>query len=60
MAERRYPSKYLPGTHWAVDEAWTILNALPVGMLPDDFRFLVAGQIAGALMRIAKEGPPKQ
>lgn len=46
-----YPSEYRPGTHWATDEAWTILDRLPVGMLPDEDRFLVCGMIAGALMR---------
>lgn len=52
--EQRYPSAYGPGTHWAIDEAWTILDRLPVGMLPDDQRFLLAGQIAGALMKHAQ------
>jgi len=52
--KHRYPSEYKPGTHWAIDEAWAILDGLPVDMLPDDYRFLVAGQIAGALMRIAE------
>jgi hypothetical protein len=49
-----YPSAYGPGTHWAIDEAWGILDGLPVGMLPDDYRFLLAGQIAGVLMKHAK------
>lgn len=53
LAERPYPSAHLPGTHWATDEAWGILDSLPVGMLPDDYRFLIAGQISGALMRVA-------
>jgi len=49
-----YPSRYPPGTHWAIDEAWEILDQLPVGMLPDDWRFLIAGQIAGKLMSTRK------
>jgi hypothetical protein len=46
-----YPSHYRPGSHWATDEAWAILDRLPVGMLPDEYRFLLGGMIAGALMR---------
>lgn len=53
-----YPSRHTPGTHWATDKAWEILDALPVGMLEDDYRFLTAGRIAGALMKVAKEGEP--
>jgi hypothetical protein len=52
-AEHPYPPAYRPGMHWAIDEAWSILDRLPVGLLPADYRFLVAGQIAGALMRVA-------
>jgi hypothetical protein len=51
MSEHTYPSDYKPGAHWATDEAWEILDMLPVGMLPDDYRMLVAGRIAGVLMR---------
>jgi hypothetical protein len=53
-----YPPAYKPGVHWAFDEAWDILDRLPVGMLPNDYRFLLAGQIAGTLMRVMVEGPP--
>jgi hypothetical protein len=60
MSEHSYPSKYPPGTHWAIDEAWKILDQLPVGMLPDDLRAFIAGQIAGAFMRIAQEGGRKE
>jgi len=52
-AQHPYPSRYGRGEHWAIDEAWDILDSLPVGMLPDDERFLAAGRIAGALMRVA-------
>jgi len=48
-----YPSNYGPGVHWAIDEAWQILDELPVGQLTDDQRFLVAGRIAGTLLRVA-------
>jgi hypothetical protein len=50
-----YPSRHKPGTHWSTDEAWRILDRLPVGMLPNDYRFLTAGMIAGALMRAVAE-----
>lgn len=53
--EHPYPSKYPPGCHWATDEAWQILDALPVGMLSDDLRFLTAGRIAGTLSRVASK-----
>ena len=48
-----YPSRHQPGSHWSTDEAWAILDRLPVGMLPDDHRFLIGGCIAGALLRVA-------
>jgi hypothetical protein len=54
LSKRTYPSRYRPGSHWAVDEAWEILDGLPVGMLPDDYRFLVAGQIVGVLLKAAE------
>ena len=62
MAEKKhpYPSRHGAGTHWATDEAWQILDALPVGMLPDDYRFLTAGRIAGTLERIAHDGAPPE
>lgn len=54
-----YPSRYPVGAHWSIDEAWEILDALPVGLLPDDWRFLIAGQIAGKLQRVAADGAPR-
>lgn len=50
-ATHTYPSRLPPGSHWATDEAWEILDRLPHGMLPDDHRFFLAGMIAGTLMR---------
>ena len=49
--EHPYPSNYPPGRHWALDEGWRILDQLPVGLLPDENRFMLGGQIAGMLMR---------
>lgn len=50
-----YPSKYPPGSHWAVTEAWSILDVLPPGTLDQEQRALIAGMIAGTLVRIASE-----
>ncbi len=57
MADRKhpYPSRHRPGTHWATDESWRLLDRLPVGLLPDDYRFLLGGMIAGALMKARAE-----
>jgi hypothetical protein len=46
-----YPSQHPEGLHWATDEAWQILDMLKPGAIPDDIRFLLAGLIAGKLMR---------
>jgi hypothetical protein len=46
-----YPPAYKKGMHWAIDAAWEILDDLPVGMLPKDYRLLLAGKITGTLMR---------
>ncbi len=46
-----YPSLYPPGTYWAVDEAWRILDELKPGVLSPDVRAYLAGAIAGLLMK---------
>lgn len=49
---RRYPSHYPPGSgHWAIDEAWQILDRIKDGVIPDDARAFLSGLIAGTLMR---------
>ncbi len=58
-ARHTYPSKYPPGIHWAVDEAWHILDMIKPGLIPDDVRSFLAGSIAGALVKFAVEGAPK-
>lgn len=50
-----YPSDYRPGTHWALDEAWGILDRIKPGVIPDDIRAFLAGAIAGVLMKRTKE-----
>jgi hypothetical protein len=51
-ARHTYPSKYPPGAHWAVDEAWKILDRLPPKRLTLIERAYLAGLIAGTLDRI--------
>lgn len=58
-AKHTYPSGYPPGTHWATDEAWRILDAIKPGLIPDDVRAYLAGAITGALMKITKEHSSK-
>jgi hypothetical protein len=56
MSEKHtYPSDYPPGTHWAVDEAWAILDMLAPGVLDADHRNFLAGMIAGTLERVRDE-----
>jgi hypothetical protein len=54
MGEHSYPSNFAPGPeqHWAVNEAWGVLDCLPVGLLSVEQRALLAGRIAGTLMRV--------
>jgi hypothetical protein len=49
--EHEYPSDYAPGTHWAIDEAWAILDTIKPGVISADVRAFLAGQIAARLMR---------
>lgn len=51
QTEHTYPSNYPPGTHWAIDAAWKILDTLTPGVLSIEARSLLAGMIAGRLMR---------
>lgn len=60
--QHRYPPAYPPGTSWALDEAWRILDTFRPGALDDDTRDLLAGMITGTLWRLAREGrlqPPR-
>jgi hypothetical protein len=53
-----YPSDYAPGPnqHWAVNEAWEILDSLRPGAMSDEARAFIAGKITGALMVAARDG----
>lgn len=46
-----YPSNYRPGTHWAITVSWEVLDFINPGVLSDDTRALLAGMIAGQLMK---------
>lgn len=51
-----YPSLYPPQAHWSLAEAWKILDSVkPGSVLSDDVRAFLAGQIAGALIRLKRE-----
>lgn len=54
--KHEYPSRYKPGTHWSTDAAWELLDKFAPGAIENDHRFLLAGMIAGALMRVRTEG----
>lgn len=55
MTQHEYPSKYSPGTHWAIDAAWEILDVLEPGAISIEVRALLAGMIAGRLMKERSE-----
>ena len=50
--EHSYPSAYQKGQHWAFDEAWALLDALRPGVLDATVRCMLAGMIAGTLVRL--------
>lgn len=54
--EHTYPSAYGRGQHWALDEAWAILDTLTPGAIPAETRFLLSGMITGTLMRLVRDG----
>lgn len=49
--QHTYPSNYPPGTHWAIDAAWEILDVFKPGAINPDNRALLAGMIAGRLVK---------
>lgn len=53
-----YPDRYAPGPKqpWQINAAWEILDCVKPGIIPTDVRALLAGQIAGRLMRAKSEG----
>lgn len=56
MTQHTYPPLYPPGSHWAITEAWGILDLLRPGVLTDEVREVLAGAITGTLLRLAQEG----
>jgi hypothetical protein len=55
MSEHTYPFAYRPGSHWAITEAWAILDLLHPGVLSENVRALLAGAIAGTLERVVAD-----
>jgi hypothetical protein len=63
VGKHTYPSKHGPGADpWAAN-AWAIIDQIPPGVIPQNWRFLLGGLVAGALSecyQLGKEdkGPP--
>lgn len=55
LLEHVHPQEYLPGSHWAVTEAWTIVDSVKPGLLSEEVRCYLAGSIAGTLVRLRQE-----
>lgn len=55
MSEHTYPSRYPPGTNWATNEGWKILDRIKPGVIDPEVRAFLCGMIAGTLMRV-KDG----
>ena len=61
MSEQHtYPLGYGPETHWAMQEAWAILDTIKPGVLSHDVRNFLAGQIVGTLIRVTQEQQMQQ
>lgn len=58
MTEHTYPSRHGPGTHWATDLGWEILDRIDPGAISPDHRAYICGAIAGTLMKLVNEGKP--
>lgn len=55
-----YPSEYAPtGMDTDLDRAWEILDTITPGVIPDDVRAFLAGQITGSLGRARNEEKSK-
>ena len=48
-----YPDRYTPGPGqpWQLNVAWEIMDTIKPGVLTDDVRAFLAGQIVGVLMK---------
>lgn len=51
-----YPRDHKPGTHWATDKGWEIMDVVPPGAIPSAMRDLLSGMIAGALVEARRLG----
>lgn len=60
IRKHTYPSKYAPGSGWAIDAAWEILDRVQPGVIDDLVRAFLAGLIAGRLMKVAEDPPTRE
>lgn len=51
-----YPRDHKPGTHWATDKAWQIMDLIPPDGISSPLRDLMSGMIAGSLVEARKLG----
>lgn len=49
--KHEYPDRHPPGSHWATDAAWEILDTIKPGVIQQDVRAWLAGAIAGRLSK---------
>jgi hypothetical protein len=49
--KQQYPSRHPPGTHWATDAGWELLDTITPGSISLDVRAWLGGAIAGRLIR---------
>jgi hypothetical protein len=50
MTEHTYPPSFGPQhENPFVRMSWELLDAMPPGLLPEEWRFMLAGEVAGAL-----------
>jgi hypothetical protein len=54
--QHTYPSEYPRGKHWALDVAWSGLDLIRPGLIPEDVRALLAGYFFAALTTAAEQG----
>lgn len=59
MAKHNYPSLYPPEAHWSLAEAWKILDSVKPGVISDDIRAFLVGQIAGLLVTLKSDDATK-
>lgn len=51
-----YPRDHKPGTHWATDKGWEVMNMIAPGVISSVQRDLMSGIIASMLIEARKTG----